>query len=136
MGINDSYLNIPDTSIVFPYDTIGHSQQDGYSATAGNVYMDIDVVDGPSRRRLDMPLGLLRWTTRFILTKPNATIFDNFYIFNTFQGMHWFKMPLSASTGLQLCTVREAEGGQVNMTRGKNRYDFTWTVEGFPGPAL
>lgn len=136
MSINDSFINIPDTSIVFPYTTIGHSQIDGFNARAGNVYLDIDVVNGPSRRRLDKPLSLLRWTTRFILNKTNAAIFDDFYLIQTYQGMKWFKMPLAMSNGLQLCTVREAAGGQVTMTRGKKLYDFNWTVEGFSGPLL
>ncbi len=136
MGINNSFINIPDTSIYFPYGTIGHSQQDGYTATAGNVYTEIDVVNGPSRRRLDNPLALLVWSVRFILQKDKAAIFDDFYLLTTYQGMKWFRMPLSASNGLQLCTVREAVGGQVTMRRQKGIYDFTWRLEGFPGPLL
>ena len=136
MGLNTSYLGKPKTTIEFPYNSIGIPQLNGYNATAPTPYSQVDVQDGPARRKLDNPTGMFVWDVQFIFRKAEAKVFEDFYFDTVKEGLFWFKIPLSFSTGLQLCTVRSRPGTPYQMVRLGPHYQYTWPLEGFGGPSV
>ena len=135
-GVNDDFTGQPIPVGSWPKEQIGLAQVSSYASQAPGIYSELQVFDGAGVRRLTSPTNLYVFNLTWICSKAQAEAFEGFY-FNTIdEGLQWFKMPLSFAIGMQDCTVREVQGSPYQMARTGTYYQYSWQVEGYPGPLL